>query len=277
MKLLEFLVGDAGADGQWHVRLGRKLHGAFGGANGGVVAAAALLAARGLAPGRRPAALDARFVRGLVAGTALVVPELLHTGRTLTCVSVDVRDERERLCTRATISLLAPEALEPFDAPGAAGAAPSFPAHEQGRAWPRPEPPVEIPLLETFDPRSLAGDERGIATSLQLPFEIGEHSAEAACIAADVSVGPPVGRALSGRPPIPHPNPDLSLRFGADAASARRLVGVGRLEQISSGLAQTRIEVWDPAASRAALVAIGISSSTQLAGAWPDATRSAAR
>ena len=76
---------------------------------------------------------------------------------------------------------------------------------------------------------------------------------------------------IAGRPPVPPPNPDLSLRFACESEPVATLVASARLERISTGLAQTRIEVW----SGECLVATGISSSTLLAGAWPDATRSA--
>lgn len=267
VKLLEFLNGEAEVDGAWRFRLSRRLNGAFGGTNGGVIAAAALAVSRHAAPGRVPAALDARFLRGLGTGTSRIVPSVLHQGRTLSCVTLDVLDERGRLCTRATVSLVAPEALERFDAPGDAPAPAGWTAHAEGRPWPRPAPPVEIPLLESFDPRAVGRDERGSATSVRIPFDEPGRLAEAACIAADIAVGPPVGRAVAGRAPVPHPNPDLSLRFSGDGDPLPELVGCGRLEQIRGGLAQTRIEVW----CGERLCAIGVSSSTLLAGAWPGA------
>jgi acyl-coenzyme A thioesterase PaaI-like protein len=267
VKLLEFLNGEAEADTAWRFRFSQRLNGAFGGTNGGVIAAAALAVARHAAPGRVPAALDARFLRGLGSGTSRIIPSVLHEGRTLSCVSLDVIDERGRLCTRATVSLVAADALERIDASGDAAPRPDRRTHAEGRPWPRPAPPIEIPLLESFDPRAVGRDERGSATSLRIPFDEAGRLAEAACIAADIAVGPPVGRALAGRAAIPHPNPDLSLRFAGDGDPPAELVGCGRLEQITRGLAQTRIEVW----SGETLCAIGVSSSTLLAGAWPGA------
>jgi len=52
MRAAEFLGGRPDEEGSWRFELGRKLHGAFGGAFGGVVAAATLVAARPLAEGR---------------------------------------------------------------------------------------------------------------------------------------------------------------------------------------------------------------------------------
>ncbi len=277
MKALEFLNGRRTGGGPGEARfgfaLGRELHGAFGGANGGVLAATCLAAARALAPGRLPAGLHARFVRGLVAGEALVVAALLHEGRTLSCVSVDVRNARDQLCTRGTVSFVTPSALEPLDHAGAPRPATNWVPYEQGRRWPEPTGPVRVPLIDTFAPREVGRDDaRGIATAVRVHFDAPEALPEAACIAADISVGPPVGSVVGGKG-IPIPNPDLSLRFCGVAPLQPVIVAAARLERIAAGLATTRIEVW----SGGLLVAVGVSCSTLLAGSWPDATRSADR
>ncbi len=265
MKLRERLQATHADDGSFRFALGRELHGAFGGANGGVLAAACLVAARSLAPEREPAALDAHFLRGLRAGTARAVPTLLHRGRTLTFVSVDLFDERGSLCTRATVTLVELRALVTLDAPAESG---GWLAHEQGNPWARPSSAVAVPLIDTFDPRVVGRDERGIATSTRVLWSEPGTCAEAACIAADISVGPPVAAATGGRP-IPIPNPDLSLRFNARSELPRTIVATARLESLQAGLALTRIGVY---AGRA-LVASGVSCTTLLAGAWPDASR----
>ena len=272
MKLLEFLGGRPVDDGEWRFRLGRELHGAFGGANGGVLAAASVAAARAQAPDRRPAALDSRFVRGLTAGEARVVPTLLHQGRTLSCVSIDIFDERDKLCTRSTVSLVTPEALEPLDDAGHAGTPEDWVDYADGKPWALPGGGTEVPLIETFGPRLVGTGARGYATAVRVNFEDASAVAEAACIAADISVGPPVGAVAAARG-VPMPNPDLSLRFCGAAPLGDVIVASARLERIGAGLATTRIEVW----SEGVLAAIGISSTTLLAGSWPDATRSAGR
>ena len=265
MKLRERLQATHADDGSFRFALGRELHGAFGGANGGVLAAACLVAARSLAPEREPAALDAHFLRGLRAGAARAVPTLLHRGRTLTFISVDLFDERGSLCTRATVTLVELRALVTLDAPAESG---GWLAHEQGKAWARPSSAVAVPLIDTFDPRVVGRDERGIATSTRVLWSEPGTCAEAACIAADISVGPPVGAATGGRP-IPIPNPDLSLRFNARGELPRTLVATARLESLQAGLALTRIGVF----ASGALVAAGVSCTTLLAGAWPKASR----
>lgn len=272
MKLLEFLNGEEQRDGSWRFSIGRELHGAFGGANGGVVAATCLATARQAVPERVPAGLDARFLRGLPAGATRAVPTVLHQGRTLATVAVDLFDERDKLCTRGTVSLVEPSALAPIDAPGVADPPSGWCPHADGKAWARPSSGVRVPLIETFDPRVVGNDDRGVATSVRVLWDEPGTCAEAACVAADISVGPPVGAATGGRP-IPIPNPDLSLRFNARDDLPRSLASAARLERIQAGLALTRIEVW----TEETLVATGVSCTTMLAGDWPGAPKSSAR
>ena len=270
MKLLEFLSGEpeGSADGPWRFELGRELHGAFGGANGGVVAATCVAVGRAATQGRRPVALDVRFLRGLTAGVARVVPTLLHGGRTLSCVSVDIFDEREKLCTRGTVSLVDPKALADLDHEGDPRPQRNWVSHGDGKPWASPKSAVRVPLIETFDPRMVGRDERGIATSVKVLWDEPGTCAEAACIAADISVGPPVGSATGGKP-IPIPNPDLSLRFNAEHELPPHLVAATRLGAVQHGLAMTQIEVW----TDDAIIAAGVSCTTMLAGAWPDASK----
>jgi acyl-coenzyme A thioesterase PaaI-like protein len=255
----DFLGGEPTADGAWRFSMGRDLHGAFGGVFGGAVAAATLLTARSLNAARLPVALDCRFVRSLPAGEARAMPSVVHEGRTLSCVSVDVFDERGRVATRATVSLVDPMVLEPLDHPGASTSA-RWTSHTEGARWTQP-PGVEAPIIDTLEPSFIGRDERGIASSIRVPWQDTAACAEAACLAADLCVGPPVAAAFPDRW-IPHPNPDLSLRFSAGALAEPVVVGVGRLERIAAGLASVRIEVW----SGGELAAVGVSSSLLLPG-----------
>lgn len=271
MKVLEFLRGTPAADGAWTFDLGRELHGAFGGANGGVVGATCVAAARLVAPGRAPAGLDVRFIRGLTEGAAKVVPAVLHEGRTLSVVSVDIFDTRGKLCTRATVSMANLKALEPFEHAGFGGAPEGWSTYDAGKPWAKPASGVEVPLIDTFGPRLTGTGARGYATEVKVLWDEPGTCAEAACIAADISVGPPVGSAMGGKP-IPIPNPDLTLRFCSEPPLPKTMVSACRLEHISRGIASTRIEVRTPGPS-GQLVAIGVSTTTLLAGAWPDARK----
>jgi acyl-coenzyme A thioesterase PaaI-like protein len=249
----DYLAAQPGEDGTWRFHIGRELHGAFGGAFGGVVAAAALMTARSVAEGRRPVALDVRFLRGLPAGAVTATPTVLHAGRTLACVSVDLCTDDGRLASRATVSLVADEALAPVSG---ADDARSIPAYDDGKPW----PPIGAPIIEALEPRTVEWSERGHAVALRVPWDdVPETSAEAACLPGDMCVGPPVvfEPAVAG---LAHPNPDLSLRF-AGPITSKEVIGVGRLERVHDGLATTAVEVW----SASGLAAVGVSTSTLLA------------
>lgn len=253
VTLHEFL-GAAPGDDCWRFELGRELHGAFGGAFGGVVAAAAVLTARTCAVGRVPVALDVRFLRSLPAGTATAVPTVLHEGRTLSCVSVDLSQADGRLAARATVSLVNTDALAPLTRDQAA---PPIPAYDDARPW----PPIGAPIIETLAPRTVPWPDASGAVAIRVPWndDGADTSAEAACLPADMCVGPPVGLGIAGEG-LAFPNPDISLRFAAPVTSPD-LVGIGRLERVHTGIATVGIEVW----GEGGLCAIGVSMSTLLA------------
>jgi acyl-coenzyme A thioesterase PaaI-like protein len=250
-----FLGFERGRDGP-RFELGDHLRGAFGGIFGGAVAACAVRAARDVVPERRPASLDIRFLRGLPPGTAEAQASVLHAGRSLTTVRIDLVGER-RLAASATLGLVDPAALHPLDRP-ASRSAPDEPDGE-GSAWRVPDG-VEAPIVDTLGPRIVRADDEVVVTAVRAPWLEQGAGAEVACLAADMCVGPPVAAATRGEP-IPHPNPDLSLRFAAEPLDTR-LIAVGRLERVDGGLATVGIEVW----SSQDLVAAGVSSSILLAG-----------
>lgn len=269
MKLLEFLQGKPTKDGNWSFNIGRELHGAFGGANGGVVGATCIAAARSVARDRIPTSLDVRFIRGLTEGAATVVPTLLHAGRTLSIISVDIFDSHNKLCTRATVSLANPEALEPLDHTDASAIPKGLTSYEAGKPWNKPTSGVEVPLIDTFGPRLVGNDESGFSTEIKVLWQEPGTCAEAACIAADISVGPPVGAFVRGKQ-IPIPNPDLTLRFCANPELGATVISTCRLEGIERGIASTRMTVH----ADGSLLAVGVSTTTLLQGKWPDARKS---
>ena len=251
MDIRSFLGARHNDDGDWSFELPTEMHGAFGGAFGGLVAACTLIAARDSAPQRTPVALDCRFLRGLPAGTARARAELVHSGRSLSCASVDVFDSRERLATRATVSFVDGDALRDI----------SRPAVAPPRAWTpfdeaEPWPPV-APIVSTLSARTVGSGPEGVASAVTIPWVDG-GSAEAACLAGDMSVGPPVAQAMSGER-VSTPNPDLSLRFCGEVTTDH-VVGLAKTERAGGGVAIVRISVW----SGAELVAIGVSSSLLL-------------
>jgi acyl-coenzyme A thioesterase PaaI-like protein len=246
---------DGGREGL-RFELGHHLHGAFGGTFGGAVAAACMQAARRGAPGLVPVSLDVSFVRGLT-GAARVVPSVVHAGRSLRTLNVDVLDDSGRLSARATVGLVAPAGLHRLDHEGHA-VRPPLEADGAASAW--RSPGVDIPIVATLRPELLGSGPWGVATGVTTPWAEPAWGAEAVCLAADMCVGPPVAMACAGRR-VPHPNPDLSLRF-VGQPSGLVLAAVGRLERLEAGLAAVRIEVW----SESALVGIGVSSSMLLGG-----------
>jgi acyl-coenzyme A thioesterase PaaI-like protein len=235
--LQEFLDARPQDDGSTLMGFPRALHGAFGGAFGGGLAAAVVLVARDAAPGRVPAGLDCRFLRPLPAGDARITTEVMRAGRSLTCVAVELRDERDRVATFATVSLVEPTALHPLEVAGTPA-----PPTTEWRGWTVPEG-IDIPIVETLAPR-LASIGPAIATSVRIPWDDpkGEHTAEAACMAADFCVGPPVAAACAGTW-LPHPNPDISLRFAPVPTAGPEVTGVGRVVRIVGGLAVVDVDV----------------------------------
>ncbi len=244
----EFLQAEPAGEGAWRYRIGRELHGAFGGAFGGFLAAACVHTARSVSPGRVPNALDCRFVRGLREPGATVTATVLHSGRSLSNISLDLTDDDGKLCTRALVSLVESEALAAYEDPGPAPG--DWKAHEEATPW-----PAVAPIVTAIDMRIVGRDDaHGIATAGRIPWDGNDSPTEAACIAADLAVGPPVGGALASEK-ILTPNPDLAMRF-AGQVTTPIVIGTGKLERATNGVAAVRVGVW----SGGQLVALGMAS-----------------
>lgn len=259
MNFEERFGGTALGDNAWQFDLKADWNGGFGGTTGGVLSALTVFAARGLAPGRFPSSVDSRFIRGFRPGLARVVPTLVKEGRSISTVSVDILNEEGKLCTRSTITLIVAEALAEVEANDGAGKLEGMRPLSEAKVWPQSKN-RPIPLIDTFQPAFMGLDDSGTATRVDVVWDDG-GLAEAICIAADLSVGPPVARALQGKP-LAMPNPDISLRFCRDAELPEYLVASCRLDCMESGLATTRIEV----RAGEKLVANGISTTTCLRG-----------
>jgi acyl-coenzyme A thioesterase PaaI-like protein len=248
--LHEFLRADQGENNDWRFHIPTELHGAFGGAFGGVVASATLVAARSAASGRTPNAIDCRFLRGLKAGDATAAVTVLHSGRSLTNVVVDLSGEDGRLCARSAISLVDSDVLDGFERTNAEPGA--WTAHDDATPF-----PAVAPIVTVIDPRMVGHDESAYATSVRIPWDDAGHDAEAACMAGDMAVGAPLG---AGAPRgVGTPNPDISLRF-CGSTTTSEVVGVSRWESSASGVAAVSIEAW----SGTSLIAIGISTALLL-------------
>ncbi len=242
-------------DNMAQVKLGREFHGAFEGCFGGCVGATSIYAARQIVDGRSPVSVDLRFLKPLPAGVCQTHVVVLSQGRSLTTVSVDTYDATERLCARATVGFADVSALHVIETSGPLR--PDFSDRDLGRPWKAPGG-VSIPIIETLDPRFVGSGDFGIALSIEVPWSNPDLGAEGSCLPADMCVGPPVARANPDKW-VPHPNPDLSLRFLPGSVGSE-LIGVGRLERVSSGLAMVGVSVW----SGQDLIATGICSSMLL-------------
>jgi acyl-coenzyme A thioesterase PaaI-like protein len=262
VTLVDLLGAASVGPGAHRFAIGRELHGAFGGAFGGVIASCTLIAAREVAPGRVPVGLDVRFLRGLPAGSVTAEASVVHAGRSMTVVAVDLHGPDGRHGVRATVSLADTAALHPLDVDVDVRATePVAGRYDDAPDWPE-MPGRDIPILKTLAPRIVGRAGDGIATGLRMPWTPDRSTAaEACCFVADMCVGPPVAAAcVEGW--VPHPNTDLSLRFAGDVDVATEVIGIGTTERVAGGVAAVRVEV----RSNDAIVAIGVATSVLLRG-----------
>ena len=179
---LETFGGSASERGRWTFNLDKRFNGAFGGTNGGVLSAISLYAARG-DYARAAASIDSRYMRGFRPGRANIVVAPVNQGRTLTVVSVAVIDDDDRLCTQSTITLVEPGALAVEIAhAGTARLRDGLNTFADGKPWRRPETPMEIPLIDTFQPTALGGGADETVTATKVLWQEPGTYAEAACI-----------------------------------------------------------------------------------------------
>lgn len=240
MTVLEHLGLTPGGDGGWRLSAPESLHGAYGGAFGGFLAASTVAVAREAAPGRLPFALDCQFVRGLRGDDAPVRAEVVRAGRSMTVVAVTISDGGD-VVTRATVMLADPSSLDDWNV-GDRGTAPAGTA--EAKPWRHP-PGRRVGIIDTLAPRANREAGGGIATTIRVPWSEpdGGASAEVACMAADLATGPPVEASFDGTW-RPHPNPDLSLRFLPRAMAAGEVTGVGTLDGTVAGVAMMSLAVW---------------------------------
>ncbi|MCP3854915.1 MAG: thioesterase family protein [Actinomycetia bacterium] len=257
---LDYLGAEASDETSWRLRLPRAIHGAFGGVTGGALAAAAVAIGRASAPDRLAVGLDIHFLRGLASEEAEATVEVLSSGRSLTMVGVEFSDDQGRRTTVARVAYAEPSALEPIDvaAPHSVLGPPPADVVETSKPWRAPKG-VEVPIIDTVRPRAeRVGD--AIATVVSTPWEARDDGAEGACLAADLSVGPPVDAVLPKGTWVPHPNPDISLRF-AGPVTTTDLVAVAACRRVAHGVATVESEVW----AAGSLVATAISTSLFMA------------
>jgi len=169
---------------------------------------------------------------------------------------VSIYDSDDRLCSYSSVTLVEPTALATDIVRGEFIPPDALADIEQGKPWRQPPAGDGIPLIDTFEPTSLLRTDDTTTIASKVIWQEPGTFAEASCIAADLSVGPPVAGAIKGAAATP--NPDLSLRFCGETALGERLTSSCTLQNIDRGLATTRIRVWH----QSTLLAIGISSTT---------------
>ncbi|MCP5028922.1 MAG: thioesterase family protein [Actinomycetia bacterium] len=257
---LDYLGAEQVDDTSWRLRLPRSIHGAFGGVTGGALGAAAVAIGRASSPDRVAVGLDIHFLRGLASEESTATVEVLSAGRSLTVVRVELSDDQGRRTTVARVGFAEPSALEPIDAdaPESHLGPPPADVAETSRPWRAPKN-VEVPIIDTAQPRAArVGD--AIATLVTTPWDPEGDGAEGACLAADLSVGPPVDAVLPKGTWVPHPNPDISLRFAGPVTSTD-LVAVAACRRVAQGVATVESEVW----ADGSMVASAISTSLFMA------------
>lgn len=241
MNFLDCFKGEKISDGYFCFNIDECFNGGFGGSNGGVLAALCVNVSRDLAPDRIPSGLDTRFIRSFRPGKALVKATLLNEGRSLSVVSVDITNEEGKLFVRSTVTLVNSLALADIHHQNEMAGTENFLPFEDGKVWPQPKGPQSIPLIDTFQPAYIGNNSDGTATAVTLIWDEPGTTAEAVCIAADVSVGPPVSRIVKAEAAIP--NPDISLRFCGDFEMQEKLLAFCKTENINQGLASNTIKV----------------------------------
>ena len=242
----------------WSLHLPKEIHGAFGGVTGGALAAAAIALSRTVEPTRTVTGIDIHFLRGLSTTDAQATIKTLASGRSLTILRVEFTDASGTPTTEARVALAASEALRvdiqaKERSRGLLGPPPTD-LSSSAKPWRKPEG-VDVPIIDTARPQAARVDS-AIATLVSVPWNPSDDGSEGACLAADLSVGPPVDAALPTGGWVPHPNPDLSLRFSAQVTQ-QDLVAIGTCREISRGFATVETEVWQDQS----LVATGISTS----------------
>ena len=257
MTPLEYFNASSDSEG-WALHLPKEIHGAFGGVTGGALAAASIALSRTVGPTRVATGIDIHFLRGLGTSEARATVTTLTSGRSLTILRVEFSDSSGVPTTEARVALASAEALrtdiEATERDQGLLGPPPEDLSDRAKPWRKPEG-VAVPIIDTARPKA-ARVGSAIATLVSVPWDSCGDGSEGACLAADLSVGPPVDAALPKDKWVPHPNPDLSLRF-LNQVTRSDLTAIGTCREISRGFATVQTEVWQGQC----LVASGISTS----------------
>lgn len=250
----EFLGGPRVDGGGWVFDLGEHLESNWGAVYGGATSAALVAVARAAAPDRSPRSLHVQLLRSVPRGLARASAEVLHAGRIVAAVQVELRDQADKLAVVGLVTMVTPEALaaELHDTS-------TEPFHRKVR-------PAQLmagftaPIQQTLDMLSDLQDDGSFVASfadnrppcldgtpppvghITLPWGDLEHTGpEAACLSADAMTAPPILYSYIPNDVI-GPNVDLSLRF-TTASATREVLSAGTMLSVHSGAVTVGIEV----------------------------------
>jgi acyl-coenzyme A thioesterase PaaI-like protein len=250
------LLGGPSRDGdEWCFDLGEHLQSNWGAVYGGAVSAAMLAVARSATPERSPRSLHVQMVRSVPSGRVSAAATVRHSGRTVATVEVELVDERRKLAAIALVTMVTPDAVAAdYDR---TIAAPTFRLNEiPGAASDGIAGAAAAPVVATLNltPRGETG--RLIAENVRscvdgspaavmecaVPWEDLECTGpEAACLAADLAVGPAILWSYISSQDI-GPNTDLTLRF-TTAPATPVVFAAGTMLSVQRGTATVGIEV----------------------------------
>jgi acyl-coenzyme A thioesterase PaaI-like protein len=248
----DFLGGPTQEGDGWRFTFGDHLNSNWGAVFGGALAAGMLAVGRWVMPERAPRSMHVQIVRSVPSGTARAAAIVRHLGRTVATVEVDLYDQRDKLASIALLTMVSPESLAAdYDR---SIAAPPF----QLRDIAQPVAEDQIPGAEkapiigalNLSPATVLADNvrRGVDGSsapvmeCTVPWDALEHTGpEAACLIADAAVARAVSCSYIS-PSAIGPNPDLTLRFSA-AAATRVIVAAPTLLSVQRGSTTVGIEV----------------------------------
>jgi acyl-coenzyme A thioesterase PaaI-like protein len=246
-------LGGPIADGDgWRFELGEHLHSNWGAVYGGALAAGALAVARAVAPDRSPRSLHVQMIRSVPGGLAHATATVLHAGRTVTTVQVELLDAARRPAVVALVTMVAP---------GAVAAEIDHTAADCFRREARPlavDPRFVAPVQTSLE---MLTEEDGafvgtFATNVRPSFdgtrppvghialpwdELDWTGPEAACLGADAMVAAPLLYSSVANDVV-GPNADLTLRF-TTAPAQREVLTAGRVVSVQRGTATVALEV----------------------------------
>jgi acyl-coenzyme A thioesterase PaaI-like protein len=247
----DFLGGPTPEGDGWRFTFGEHLNSNWGAVFGGALAAGMLAVGRLVVPERSPRSMHVQIVRSVPSGIARAAAIVRHLGRTVATVEVDLFDQRDKLASIASLTMVSPEALAAdYDH---AVAAPAFRLRDAAQPVADPIPGgINAPIIVALNlsPATVLADNvrRGVDGSsapvmeCTIPWDALEHTGpEAACLIADAATARAVSSSYISSSAI-GPNPDLTLRFST-APATRVIVAASTLLSVQRGSTTVGIEV----------------------------------